>query len=66
MSFPGLGSSAASGLCGDGGVVDGVREVTPQPEVGLPAAAGVHSDGGGSLEWTRRRRVVPTALEALS
>jgi hypothetical protein len=49
-SLPGLGSSAASGLCGDDGVVDGAREVTPQPEVGSPAVAGACSDGGSSLE----------------
>jgi hypothetical protein len=56
---------AASALGGDERVVDGAREVMPQPVTGSSMAASAHGGGGGSPERLRRRRAVNSALEAL-
>ena len=45
--------------------MDGVRRVTSQPVAGSASATGARGGGGGSLESSRWRCALDSALEAL-
>jgi hypothetical protein len=65
LSSPEWVTLAASAVGGDERVVDGAREVTPQPVTGSLTAASAHGGGGGSPKRLRWHRAVNSALEAL-